>query len=242
MTVIVRNLTKQFQEQTVLSNVSFQVDQGEFIALVGASGSGKSTLLRCLYLTESWTKGEYIIDGKNVAKANALEKMKYRKHWAFLEEKPAINPGQTALKNVLGARWQHMSIVRSLTRKASMDEHVLAMDFLEKVGLLDKAEMKADKLSGGEQQRVVIAKALVQEATVILADDPVKGLAPDAAARVMEDLRSVSERQNVTVICALNQLELAERYAKRIWGLAEGRIVVDVPARKLTMRERSEIL
>lgn len=241
--MIVRNLTKKFSEgDEILSGISFQVDPGEFVAVVGASGSGKSTLLRCLSLRESWDSGEYIYGGKNIAKANMMEKLSLQKNWAHLGENPDINPRKTALENVLDARKRHMPVWRRVTGKSSMDEHVYGMDYLEKVGLMDKADSKGGQLSGGEKQRVVLAKALIQEAQMILADEPVKGLDPDSVDRVMHDLRAVSRSENLTIICTLHQLDLAERFATRIMGLAEGKIVLDIPARRLTMREKELIL
>jgi phosphonate transport system ATP-binding protein len=115
------------------------------------------------------------------------------------------------------------------------------MDFLEKVGLLDKAHEKVGKLSGGEQQRVAIARALVQGAKVIMADEPIKGLDPKSADRVMEDFKSLCKRQELVAICSMQNLDLAERFATRIWGLSKGRIVLDIPARRLTQYEKNLI-
>ncbi|WJH32606.1 ATP-binding cassette domain-containing protein [Paenibacillus sp. CC-CFT747] len=241
--MIVRNLSKRFGSETeVLSGISFQVDQGEFVAIIGSSGSGKSTLLRCLSLQETWTEGEYIYEGRDITKLNPLEKFKVRKNWAFLEEKPNVNLRTTAQKNVWTGRWKQTPLWRLVTRRAAMDEHVMAADYLEKVGLLDKGDEKVEKLSGGEQQRVALAKALVQEAQVIFADEPVRGLDPASSERVMEDLRKTAKRDNVTIICCLHKLELAERYATRIMGLSGGKIVLDIPARRLTLREKDMIL
>ncbi|MEI7027041.1 phosphonate ABC transporter ATP-binding protein [Paenibacillus sp. y28] len=240
--IIVRNLVKTFPPgQQVLSGVSFQADPGEFIAVVGASGSGKSTLLRCLFLKEAWTSGQYIYKGSDVTTSGLMQKFQLRRDWAYLEEKPDMDLKASAHRNVLGGRFYQTPLWRKLTRSVAVDEHVLAMDYLEKVGLLDKAEEKAEKLSGGEKQRVALARALVQGAEVIFADEPVTGLQPEAAERVLQDLRSICVQEKKTVICTLHNLEWAERFATRIWGLSGGRIAVDVAARRLTMREREMI-
>ncbi|WP_315971323.1 ATP-binding cassette domain-containing protein [Paenibacillus sp. N3.4] len=125
-----------------------------------------------------------------------------------------------------------------LTGTTSRDEHVVGMDYLEKVGLLDKGEKKVGQLSGGEQQRVAIAKALILGPKVLVADEPVSGLDPKSTEYIIQDLKSLCKDRNMSVIATLHQVELAERYATRIWGLAEGRIVLDIPARSLTMREK----
>lgn len=240
--ITVRNLSKKWKDGAeVLSKLSFQVDGGEFIAVIGASGSGKTTLLNCLSLKEKWDQGQYIYNGRDITSANPLQAMGLRREWGFLTETPDVNPGKNALKNVLDSRYQHMSWIRRLTRKVSQDEHVFAMDYLEKVGLLDKAHEPVSKLSGGEKQRVAIAKALIKGAKVIFADEPMKGLQPEAQFRVMEDLRNVCKRDQVTVICCISNLELAERYASRIWGLAGGKIAFDIPARRLTQREKDMV-
>ena len=235
----VRNLSKKWKDGTeILNKVSFQVDDGEFIAVIGASGSGKTTLLNCLSLREKWDQGQYIYNNRDISGLNPFQAYSLRQEWGFLTENPDVNPSKNALKNVLDSRYQHMSLVRRVFRKESQDEHVYAMDFLEKVGLLDKAREPVSKLSGGEKQRVGIAKALIKGAKVIFADEPLKGLQPEAQNRVMEDLRNVCKRDQVTVICAISSLEHAERYASRIWGISGGKIVLDISARKLTQREK----
>lgn len=226
-----------------MSKVSFQVDKGEFVALIGASGSGKSTLLSCIALQQRWTEGQLIVDGTELSDKNVMDKLKLRKDWAYLEERPAINLKKNALKNVFSGRFFQLPLWRKLTGTVSTEEHIRAMDYLERVGLIDKAKMlPAEKLSGGEQQRVAIARALAQGAKVILADEPTKGLDPESAGKVLQDLRALCKEQDLIVICAMQNLEMAERNATRLWGLSGGRLVLDIPARKLTQREKDMIL
>lgn len=240
--IVVRNLTKQTAQGTpILSKLSFQADDGDFIAIVGASGSGKTTLLKCLSLQEKWTGGQYIYNNRDITAANPWDAYKLKQDWAFLTETPDVDPQQTALKNVIGGRLAHMPWFRRLTRTVSQNEHILAMDALEKVGLLDKAHDKLLNLSGGERQRVAIAKALIKEAKVIFADEPVKGLPPEAQNRVLEDFRAACKREQVTLFCAISNVNLAERYASRIWGLADGKIAVDATNRRLTQQEKELI-
>lgn len=240
--IIVRNLTKRFESgHEVLSKISFQADKGDFIAILGGSGSGKTTLLRCLSLQESWSEGQYIYEGSDITELNFVEKMKMRRKWAMIEEKPYLNLNATAIQNVLSGRYKNTSVFRFLTKIAAKDDHLEAMDLLEHVGLLDKAREKTSKLSGGERQRIAIAQALVQGTEILFADEPVTGLPPESANRVMEDLRNISRKKQVTIICTLHNVELAERFASRIWGLASGKIVLDIAARKLTLREKDII-
>lgn len=240
--IIVRNLSKSFPPgQQVLSKISFQADEGELIALVGASGSGKTTFFRCLSLKEKWDEGQYIYDGKDISGVRGLEQWKLRKDWAYLEEKPNLNLKKSALKNVLSGLFFHKTWWRILTGTTSNDDHMTAMDYLDKVGLLDKAHEPAEKLSGGERQRVAIAKALIRGAKVIYADEPVSGLDPEAASKVLDDLKDICRKDKVIVFCSLHQLELAEKYGSRIWGLSGGRLVVDIAGRRLTHREKELI-
>jgi len=240
--IIVRNLSKSFPpDHQILSKISFQADEGELIALVGASGSGKSTLFRCLSLKMKWDEGQYIYQGKDISGVRGLEQLKLRKDWAYLEEKPNLNPRKSALKNVLNGLFLHKAWWRILTGTTSNDDHMTAMDYLDKVGLLDKAHEPVEKLSGGEKQRVAIAKALIRGAKVIYADEPVSGLDPEAAIKVLEDLQDICRKDKVLVFCSLHQLELAEKFGSRIWGLSGGKLVVDIAGRRLTQREKELI-
>jgi phosphonate transport system ATP-binding protein len=240
--IIARNITKTYKPdpREALSKVSLQIDDGEFVAIVGGSGSGKTTLLRCLSLQESWDSGQLIVNGEDVGKLGALGKRLARRRWVYIEEKPTLDVRSTALKNVARSLLFH-SPVRALAGLVSKNEHMEAMDYLERVGLLDKAHQKVGQLSGGEKQRIAVAKALIQGATMIFADEPVSGLDPEAAHSVMRDLKAIGKRENLTIVATLHKLDFAERYATRILGMNGGRIVVDIPARTLTPRERELI-
>jgi phosphonate transport system ATP-binding protein len=240
--ITVRNLNKTYPPDIqVLSQVSFQADEGEFIAVIGGSGSGKSTLLRCISHKERWTSGQLIYDGRDITSPGLIERWKLGKDFAYIEEKPILNRNKSALKNVLKGRFYQTSILRLMTGTVNRDEHVLGMDYLEKVGLLDKGHIKLSDLSGGEQQRVAIAKALVQGAKILIIDEPVTGLDPKSVEFIMNDLRSLCKDQKITVIATLHQVELAERFATRIWGLSEGKMVLDIPARALLLKEKNLI-
>lgn len=221
----------------VLDDISFRADDGEFIAIKGSSGSGKSMLLKCLALQESWTSGTYKVDGKEV-QTNWMGRMRVRKEITLLEEKPSLYPRRTALKNVLIGSTSQASPLRRVTGMVRNDDYMGAMDSLEKLGLLDKAHSKAEQLSGGERQRVAFARALVHGARVLLADEPVSGLDPHAADKVLGDLKQLCKQQGLIVIAVLHQGDWAERYADRIIGLNGGKLVLQVNGRRLTEREK----
>jgi phosphonate transport system ATP-binding protein len=234
----VRNLSKVFPpDNQVLSQISFQVDAGEFIAVIGSSGSGKTTLLRCISHQEKWTSGQLIYNSIDITKPGPWDRFKLGKDFAYLEEKPFLNRNKSAVKNVLMGR-VYQAPLRMVTGMSSRNEKIDSMDFLEKVGLLDKGEKKVGQLSGGEQQRVAIAKALILGPKVLVADEPVSGLDPKSTEYILQDLKSLCKERNMSVIATLHKIELAERFATRIWGVSEGRIVLDIPARPLTLNEK----
>ena len=236
----VDRLTKKVNTEPnpVLNDISFQMEKGEMIGLIGASGSGKSLMLSCLALREKWDGGKFLIDGEDMLKPGG--KRKIRKEWAYLEQNPVLNVNRKALKNVLIGQSSQTPWWRMLTGMVRSDDYMGAMDTIESLGLLDKAHMKAGSLSGGEKQRIAIARALVHGANVILADEPVMGLDPKSAEHVLQTLRGLCDEERLTVIAVI-PLELAERYCTRIIGIAGGRIAVDVTGRRLTQGEKYRI-
>jgi phosphonate transport system ATP-binding protein len=224
---------------TVLNRVSFLAQPGEFIAVKGSSG--KSMLLRCLALQEKWDAGEYYVDGEDVLKKGFAGKLKVRREVAYLEEKPVLYPNKTGLKNVIIGSVTQTPAWRRWTGMVRSDDYMGAMDTIEKLGLLDKAHQRVDRMSGGERQRIAIARALVHGAKVIAADEPVSGLDPHTADQVLGDLKRLCKEQGVIVIAVLHQGDWAERYADRIIGLNAGQLVLDVKGRRLTEAEKRKL-
>lgn len=235
----VSKLSKQLPGKVnILSDISFEVGEGEFVAIKGASGSGKSMLLRCLALREPWSYGDYEVDGVSIFKKGLAGKLKVRREIAYLEEKPELLPNKTALKNVLIGATHQTPIWRRLTGMIRNDDYMGAMDMIEKMGLLDKAHQKGDKLSGGEKQRIAIARALVHGAKVLVVDEPVSGLDPHTAEQVLSDLKRMCKTQGISVVAVLSQGDWAERFADRILGLNAGKLVIDIKGRRMTAREK----
>lgn len=221
----------------VLKGIDFDLVRGEFVAIVGPSGSGKSMLLRCLALRESWDGGSFVVDDLDVFKAGWSGKRQIRKQWAYLQQNPDLDPNRTALKNVLIGQVGQTPAWRRFTGMVRTDDYMGAMDTIESFGLLDKAKMKAGSLSGGEKQRIATARALAHGANVLLADEPVIGLDPHTADSVLGMLKELCEKQETTVVAVL-PIELAERHAHRIWGMQDGKIILDVRGRRLTTAEK----
>ncbi|MNW36929.1 Glutamine transport ATP-binding protein GlnQ [compost metagenome] len=227
-------------KKKILKGIDIQFRQGEMIGVVGPSGSGKSTLLRCLSLRDRWDQGDYTWDDANVIRGGGRGSQKYRSKCAYLEQNPSFYPEKTALKNVLIGQAGQTPWFRRLTGMVRSDDYMGAMDELERFGLIDKAHMKAGNLSGGERQRVAICRALVHGAGFLAADEPVIGLDPHSAERVLKTLQTLCTDHNKTVISAL-PIELAEKYCTRIWGIYDGKLKIDVTGRRLTVEEKRAI-
>lgn len=237
--MIIRNLRKVYEDRTVLNGVTLAAGQGEMVAILGPSGSGKSLLLKCIALKEKWDGGELIYDDDNLLKQGWLAQQRYKSLCAYLPPKEvSLNPNKTALKNVLSGL---LPTWRKLIGARSKNEYMTAMDYLENVGLLDLAHRKVETLSGGEKQRVAVAKALIQGADIVIADEPVIGLDPESAQRVLKDLRYMCDKHKTTVFFTIPQIEWAEKYATRIIGLADGKVQFDVSGRRLTSYERMKL-
>jgi len=240
--LVVDRLTKRYDRQAgVLDGVSFSVNKGEFVVLLGSSGCGKSTLFRCLTLMEQWDEGEIIYDGCCLRTIEKKQKCKIRSHWAFIQQQPSLIQRRTALENVLAGRLNNTGLLRVMSGLFSEKDKQEAEFALEKVGLSHRINARADTLSGGEQQRVSIARALVQGARIIYADEPVSSLDPAVSATVMKDLQTICAAEGIAVVCSLHQVHLAEQYATRIIALAGGEIVLDTPSRTLLQQEKEFI-
>ena len=221
-------LTKLFPpDVTALAGVSLAVRPGEFVAVLGPSGAGKTTLFRCLTGLTPPDDGSVSIDGREIRRRHVFRGT--RGDVALIFQQFNLIRRLTAIENVLVGRLARVATWRVLVRRFARADRQLALRCLDTVGLLDRAYTRADQLSGGQQQRVAIARALAQDATVILADEPVASLDPESAAKVLDCLRS-AVAAGVAVVASLHQVEFACAYADRIVALRAGRIVEDAPA------------
>jgi phosphonate transport system ATP-binding protein len=217
---------------TALSSVSITFRVGEFTVLLGPSGSGKSTLLRCLNCMVKFNSGQLTVEGiSNLHDGRLLRQ--HRRRTAMIFQQHQLIGRQSALKNVLIGRLGYHSSLRSLLPLPKR-ELLFAIECLERVGLLHKAMERADKLSGGEQQRVGIARALAQKPQIILADEPIASLDPSSAMAVLSLLHDVCKEDGISAIVSLHQVEMARKFADRIVGLAAGRIVFEGRGDELT--------
>lgn len=224
----VRNLYKKFDNADfVLRDISFKVEAGEFVVILGRSGAGKSTLLRCLNRLTVPTSGTLYLDGELFDSGNKKNLRRLRQRVAMVFQGFNLAGRLSVLKNVLVGRMSRIPLVPSLLQLFPPRDVEIALRALADVGLESKASARADSLSGGQQQRVGIARALAQQPEVILADEPIASLDPQTARQILCCLRDASIRERISVVCSLHQLEFALEFSTRIIGLAGGEVVFD---------------
>lgn len=224
----VRGLGKRWPSGTqALADVDLDVRAGELVVVLGANGSGKSTLLRCLVRLADPSAGSVHVDGEDLATLSGPALRSARRTMGFVFQKPSLVGRRTALANVASGALGRLRGPASRLGRFPRAEWEPALAGLRRVGVADVAFQRADTLSGGQAQRVAIARALRQAPRVLLADEPVASLDPEAARGVMELLRDLAANDGLAVLCVLHQPELALRYADRIVGLRAGRVRFD---------------
>ncbi len=224
----IKNLTKVYEGGVqALYNVSFSVEQGEFLAVIGLSGSGKSTLLRCINRLVEPTEGQIIWNGVDVTSANQSELRLIRRKIGMVFQHFNLVERSQVITNVLSGRLGYINPALSLINRFPESDTEAALKQLERVEIADQAYKRADELSGGQQQRVGIARAMVQKPEMILADEPVASLDPVLAHSIMQYLEKINQEDGVTVLCSLHFLDLVHRYADRAIALNEGKLMFD---------------
>lgn len=224
----IKNLTKTYPNGTqALKGISFDVQKGEFLVIIGLSGSGKSTLLRCLNRLHDPTSGEILFQGHDIAQAEGATVRELRKKLAMIFQHFNLIPRHSVISNVLMGRLGYLGTLKSIFGFFSKDDQASAQRYLSLVGISEKAKMRADNLSGGQQQRVAIARALTQNPEILLADEPVASLDPATCHTVMDYLKKVNQELGITVIANLHFLSLVRQYATRVIALKGGEIVYE---------------
>lgn len=215
----------RYDNTTAIHPLTIRFEAGSFTVLLGPSGAGKSTLLRCMNHLVTPTSG--MIEVAGVGPLNSESKIRaHRRRTGMIFQQHQLIGRHTALRNALLGSVASTTGLRGLWRANRADTY-RALGALDRVGLLTKAMVRADRLSGGEQQRVGIARALTQQPDIVLADEPVASLDPETAVSVLSLLREICCQDGITAVVSLHQVELARRFADRIVGLSAGRLLVD---------------
>jgi phosphonate transport system ATP-binding protein len=238
----VKNLTKIYEGNIkALDDVSFTVEPGEFLAVIGLSGSGKSTLLRCINRLVEPTDGQIIWDGVDITAANQSEIRLIRRRIGMVFQHFNLVNRSSVITNVLAGRLGYVNPALSIFNRFPEEDVQAALRQLDRVGIKDQAYKRADELSGGQQQRVGIARAMIQEPDMILADEPVASLDPVLAHTIMQYLEKINREDGVMVLCSLHFLDLAHRYADRAIALNEGVLMFDGPPEAIDDEKFKEI-
>ena len=223
MMIDISHVTKIYKNDSVetlaVDNVSFKVEKGEFVAIMGPSGSGKSTLMHILGALDLPTSGEYYLDGQNLSHLNDDQLAEIRnKKIGFIFQSYNLLPRTTALKNVM---------IPMMYAGIELEKRVeKAKEYLEKVGLGDRMEYTSNQLSGGQQQRVAIARGLVMDPSILLADEPTGNIATTQAEEIMQIFDKLNNDGH-TIVMITHEPDIAE-YSKRIISIRDGKIISDI--------------
>lgn len=229
------------RQSAALSIDTLAIDRGERVAVIGPSGAGKSTLLRCIKGYVRPVQGKLEVMGVNLTSAHPRVRREVNRQVGFIFQQFHLAPRLTVLQNVLCGRLGATSAWRSLFGKFSDEDRRIAWEAICEVGLQEQVHQRADTLSGGEMQRVAVARAVTQKPSLILGDEPVSSLDPAWAADVLGLIATVQAHHQATLIMSLHQPHLARQFASRVIGLRGGRVVFDEKADSLSDAQLEEL-
>ena len=223
--ISIRNLRKSYGSNHVLHGIDMDVKAGEFVVMLGLSGAGKSTLLRCMNGLNQPDSGTLQVGGIDLMRNHSRREL--ARHVAMVFQHHNLVQRLSVRKNVLTGRLGQVGTLASVLQLFKQSDIALADDCLQRVGLAHKADERTEALSGGQMQRVGIARALAQQPQVILADEPVASLDPKTARSVLQYLRDATRELGIAVVCNLHQVDYAREFSDRVVGLSQGRMVFD---------------
>lgn len=212
----IKNLQKSFGDHAVLKDISFNVNRGDVISVIGPSGSGKSTMLRCINLLEELTGGEILFHGKNI-RGKDVKLTDYRAKVGMVFQSFNLFNNMTALQNCV----KPQTVV---LKRSKAEATATATEYLEKVGMGAYINAKPAQLSGGQKQRVAIARALAMQPEVLLFDEPTSALDPEMVGEVLAVMKSLAE-QGLTMIVVTHEMQFAKDVSTKVVFMDEGRIV-----------------
>ena len=224
----VSHIRKQFQRTgEVLRDISFTLEDGEFLSVIGPSGAGKTTLFRILNGAEPCDSGQILYDGTHFESARGREKRAVQRRIGTIYQDFCLVENVSVLQNVLNACLPEMSLAASLLGAFGRERTARAAEILQEVGLADKLEEPVKNLSGGQKQRVAIARALMRNPSILLADEPVASLDPVTGRQILCLLQEVRRTHPVSILMNSHNLELSLAFSTHIVGMNQGRVVFD---------------
>lgn len=225
-----KHVTRQFGKSQVLTDINLQIYEGERVALVGPSGAGKSTLISLLNATQLPSQGEVWAFGRNLARLSPRQLRQVQRRIGTVYQQFHLVDNLRVIHNINAGHLSRWSLFKAAFSLLWPLEVETAAQALAQVGIPEKLFERTDRLSGGEQQRVALARVLVQNPIVILADEPISSLDPERSREIMDLLTHMSEQTGKTLVISLHAIELALSYCQRIIGLRHGQILFDAPA------------
>ena len=235
MLLSIKNVSKKYNNGTnALKNISFDVEKGEFISIIGPSGSGKSTLLRSINKMIDISQGSILFEDKNIENLKKTQIELVRREIGMIFQSYNLVERLTVIENVLHGRLGYKSIIAGILGIYSEEEKKEAFSFLERVNMTKYAYQKCSELSGGQKQRVGIARAIMQKPKLLLCDEPIASLDPKTAENIMDYLKKIVTELKITCIVNLHQVDIAKKYSDRIIALNKGEKIFDDKAEKLT--------
>jgi len=235
MLLSIKNVEKKYNNGTnALNNISFDVEKGEFISIIGPSGSGKSTLLRSMNKMIDISQGSILFEDKNIENLKKTEIEIVRREIGMIFQSYNLVERLTVIENVLHGRLGYKSVIAGILGIYSEEEKKEAFNFLEKVNMTKYAYRKCNELSGGQKQRVGIARAIMQKPKLLLCDEPIASLDPKTAENIMDYLKKIVSELKITCIVNLHQVDIAKKYSDRIIALNKGEKIFDDKTERLT--------
>ncbi len=241
MLLSVQNVCKNFGSVSAVKSVTFDVEQGAMIGIIGRSGAGKSTFLRMINRLVDASSGRILFKGRNILAYQGAEMRRWQANCAMIFQQFNLVPRMDVVSNVLHGTLNRRSTLATAFNLFPRADIEKAIELLERLGIEEQATKRVEALSGGQQQRVAIARALMQDPEMVLADEPIASLDPMNAQLVMDALRQIHDQDGRTVICNLHTLDTARRYCDRVIGMSQGQVVFDGPPAALTTAVAREI-
>jgi putative glutamine transport system ATP-binding protein len=224
------NVVKNFGDIHVLKNINLKVNEGEKLVVIGPSGSGKSTLIRCMNYLEEPTEGKVIVNGNDLNLKKSLAKV--RQYTAMVFQQFNLYPHMTVLENLTLAPTKIQNVSKKEAEKSGLQ-------YLDKVGLADKANAYPNELSGGQQQRVAIARALNMHPKIMLFDEPTSALDPEMIQEVLDVLVGLS-KENITMVVVTHEMGFAKEVADRIVFMDNGEIIEEGKPEEFFVNPKNE--
>ena len=230
----IKNLKKQYGNgPLLLKGIDLSVKEGEVISLIGPSGAGKSTLIRCINRLVEPTSGEILFHGIDVCRLGNKDLRATRKKIGMIFQEYALVERLSVMENVLSGRLGYVGFWASARRRFPNEDVEEALRLLDRVGLGDHVDARADELSGGQRQRVGICRALLQCPDLLLIDEPTASLDPKTGRQIMRLIVELVSERKLAAIINIHEVNFAEMFTQRVVGLNNGVIVYDKPAGRL---------